>query len=108
MFLRGSRYEKSRPFDPPEDGGEAFPGVRPRPVDTPPGVVEHVVASDDRLDLLARHYYGDDRLWWRLLDANPEIVDPADAVRDEDAVAADGTPRPGRVGRPLLVPRAKG
>jgi nucleoid-associated protein YgaU len=74
MFLKGSRYETARPFTPSTAGRETFPGVRPREIATPPGVVEHTVRTGDRLDLLARHYYNDDRLWWRIVDANPEIL----------------------------------
>jgi nucleoid-associated protein YgaU len=34
----------------------------------------HQVASSDRIDLLAEHYYGDPLLWWNIADANPEIL----------------------------------
>lgn len=33
--------------------------------------------SGDRLDLIADSYYDDPGEWWRIIDANPEIVDPA-------------------------------
>jgi nucleoid-associated protein YgaU len=94
MFLKGSRYEQARNFDPAGDGG-IFHGVRPREIGPATGVVEHVVKSGDRLDLLARHYYNDDRLWWRIADANPECVH-AGLMLAED-----------RVGHVLLIPRAK-
>ena len=33
--------------------------------------VRHVVTHGEALDLLSRRYLGDERLWWRILDANP-------------------------------------
>ncbi len=69
MFVKGSRYEAARRFE-----GADFAGVRPRDIGPATGVVEHVVAAGDRLDLLARHYYNDPRLFWRILDANPDIL----------------------------------
>jgi len=94
MFLKGSRYEQARRFDQDEDG-RSFPGVRPRKIGPGVGVVEHVVKSGERLDLLARHYYNDDRLWWRIADANPEFVH-AGLMLAED-----------QVGQVILIPRAK-
>lgn len=47
--------------------------VPPRQISLPEGMVEHVVGIEDRLDLLAYQYYGDARLWWHILDANPQI-----------------------------------
>jgi nucleoid-associated protein YgaU len=82
MFVKGSRYEKARPFTPATAGRPAFPGVRAREVATPPGVLEHTVRAGDRLDLLARHYYNDDRLWWRIVDANPEILFGGDLLAE--------------------------
>lgn len=32
----------------------------------------------DRLDLIADSYYDSPGEWWRIVDANPEIVDPSD------------------------------
>ena len=94
MFLKGSRYEQARSFDPAGDGS-LFPGVRPREIGPATGVVEHVVKSGDRLDLLARHYYNDDRLWWRIADANPEFVHAGLMVAED------------QVGDVILIPRAK-
>jgi nucleoid-associated protein YgaU len=96
MFLKGSRYEASRPFTPATAGRDTFPGVRPRAVDTLPGVVEHTVRAGDRLDLLARHYYNDDRLWWRIVDANPEILFGGDLLAEE------------MEGQVILIPGGKG
>jgi nucleoid-associated protein YgaU len=33
------------------------------------------VKQGDRIDLLARLFYGDDTRWWVIADANPDILD---------------------------------
>jgi len=91
MFINKSRYKDAGGFDLPSD----FSGVRPRDVGSPDGVVEHVVKAGDRLDLLARHYYNNDRLWWRILDANPDILHGGDLMITE------------REGEIILIPRAR-
>lgn len=106
--LKGTRYETARAFAAGEAGGEPFPGVRPRPIGAAEGVIEHTVRAGDRMDLLARHYYNDDRLWWRILDANPELLYGGDAVRErEEPGALEGEIRPSMVGRVIVIPRAR-
>lgn len=73
MITKKSRYARARAFAPGPDGTLPFPGLRPRSIAPAEGVIEHQVQAGDRLDQLARHYYNDDRLWWRIVDANPEI-----------------------------------
>jgi nucleoid-associated protein YgaU len=87
MIFKGSRYQTARTFSPATGGRDTFPGLRPREVATLPGVVEHTVKAGERLDLLARHYYNDERAWWRIVDANPEIVFAGDLL----AAPAEGT-----------------
>ncbi len=93
-------------------GATPFPGVRPRAIAPTPGVIEHTVRAGDRLDLLARHYYNDDRLWWRIVDANPEFFYGGDLVREEEVGDQGSPPEPPRlesmVGRTILIPRARG
>lgn len=36
--------------------------------------------GSDRMDLLAHRYYGDERLWWQIADANPELVPSASGL----------------------------
>lgn len=91
---RTGRYEDVQRFAPPDDGGVAFPGLRPRVPETAAGVLEHRLASSERPDLLALHYYNDVRRWWRLLDANPERLCGADLTDTA------------RVGELLLIPPA--
>lgn len=94
MLLKNSRYQKPITFQPAEDGTQ-FPGIRPRVIGPANGVVEHVVKRGERLDLLARHYYNDDRLWWRIVDANPEFVLGHRLLTEE------------MVGQVILIPKAK-
>lgn len=85
MLLPNSRYKSSRPFERADGArGEPFPGLRPRAIGSATGVIEHVVREGDRLDHLARHYYNDERLWWRILDANPQITFGGGLMPSED------------------------
>jgi nucleoid-associated protein YgaU len=93
MFDRESRYRDARPFTPARPGAAPFGGVRPRAVRYAAGVIEHQVRAGDRLDLLARHYYNNDRLWWLIVDANPEFLYGGDVMRDD------------MLGRTILIPR---
>lgn len=34
--------------------------------------------AGDRLDIMAKHLFGDETQWWRIADANPEILDWTD------------------------------
>lgn len=95
MFQKGSRYQDSVIFTPADDGSRVFAGIRPRAIGPAAGVVEHQVKAGDRLDLLARHYYNDDRLWWRIVDANPQVLYGGDLVL------------PQMEGQVILIPRAK-
>lgn len=74
MLVKKSRYRNSRYFTPDENGDRVFEGLRARDISEARGVIEHEVQAGDRLDMLARTYYNDDRLWWRIIDANPDIV----------------------------------
>jgi hypothetical protein len=93
MFDRKSRYRDARPFSPPDSGTAGFDGVRPRVIGRATGVIEHQLQAGDRLDLLARHYYNDDRLWWRIVDANPQTLYAGSMVVD------------GALGQTILIPR---
>jgi hypothetical protein len=130
MFAGKSRYGRAKSFDPEADGAVVFAGVRPRDIGPATGLIEYRVQAGDRLDLLARNYYNDDRLWWRILDANPQLlfggvllpaledvtrVDQADATKAESGENEGGgkkqrssPPQPEDwVGRVILIPRAQ-
>ncbi len=91
MFAKGSRYETTKLFAPAQDDVRL---VRPRDIGPSDGVLEHRVEATDRLDLLALHYYNDNRLWYRILDANPELLCGSDLSL--------------WIGRTLAIPRARG
>jgi nucleoid-associated protein YgaU len=95
MLKRGSRYEKTRPFDAAADGTAIFDGIRPRDIGAATGVIEHVITAGDRLDLLAGHYYNDDRLWWRIVDANADFLFGGEMVLESMA------------GQVILIPKAR-
>jgi nucleoid-associated protein YgaU len=95
MFQKGSRYEKCQQFTALADGSVVFEGIRPRAIGPATGVVEHTVTAGDRLDLLARHYYNDDRLWWRIADANPEFLYGGEMTLEK------------MEGHVILIPKAK-
>ncbi len=95
MFLKKSRYKNSRFFAVDESDHEVFSGIRPRKIDTAEGVLEYIVKSGDRLDLLANFFYNDDRLWWRIVDANPQFIF-SDYLLDDEMV-----------GDVLLIPKIK-
>lgn len=95
MFLKNSRYRDSRRFVPEGNRPVRCKGVRPRAIGAAPGVLEHVIREGDRLDLLARHYYSDDRLWWRIVDANPDLLSGVEISLS------------GRAGEVILIPKAK-
>lgn len=95
MFKKGSRYENTRTFEPTPTGLTAFEGIRPRVIGPATGVIEHVVKTGERLDLLAGNYYNDDRLWWRIVDANPDFFFGGDMVLDR------------MEGQVILIPKAR-
>lgn len=91
MRRPGSRYQDTACFD---CGPE--PGIlRARTIPAATAVLEHTIEAGERLDLLARRYYNNDRLWWRILDANPSILLGTDLALT------------GMAGQRLRIPRAK-
>ena len=100
MIGSKSRYKDARGFEASETS--SFAGVRPREIGAAPGAVEHVLRENDRLDQLGRLYYNNDRLWWRILDANPRITDGAPLMpltKSDSAVLKPGDT--------ILIPRAR-
>jgi nucleoid-associated protein YgaU len=94
-FDSGSRYADARRFAPSTDGHVPFVGVRSRPVRTLVGAVEHRVSEGERLDLLAFHYYSDPRRWYRIVDANPDVLSGGQLLGSE------------MVGRTIIIPPAE-
>ncbi len=105
MIGKGSRYENARSFAADKEGGLIFAGIRPREIGPAAGVIEHQVKAGDRLDLMARHYYNDDRLWWRIVDANPRFLVAGTMVLEADD--PNGLGRESMVGSTILIPKAR-
>jgi hypothetical protein len=75
MFDKRSRYAQAQAFEIEKSKKTVpFKGILPRSIPVTQGVIEHTVSEGERLDHLAKHYYNDDRLWWRIVDANPEVI----------------------------------
>ena len=94
MIDKGSRYETTRGFSSENSQEPVFSGVRPRQIGAATGVLEYTINEGDRLDLLALHFYNNARRWWRILDANPNIIFAADLMLDD------------YVGETILIPRS--
>jgi len=92
MPANQSRYQKTRAFT-VDSTTTVFEGMRARVINPATGVLEYVIKQGDRLDLLALYFYNDSSKWWRLLDANPEIMFAADLTIEE------------QVGNTIQVPR---
>lgn len=85
---KGSRYENVRVYNFLHDKRGLNPTfVRRRPLYFPPDsvVIRHQVIQSDRLDFLAYNYLGDARLWWVILELNPQYLTPED-VRIGDII----------------------
>jgi hypothetical protein len=83
MIFKGSRYEKLVPLATTvttADGRQH--AVLPiRFVPPTPAGYRHTVATGDRLDLLAYHFYRDPQRFWLIADANT-AMDPDDLVTE--------------------------
>jgi len=94
VIEKRSRYESAKRFV-GENGKEpVFGGVLPRQMGPAAGVLEYKVQEGDRLDLLSLHFYDNTRRWWRILDANPQIVFGADLMLSK------------YIGETILIPRS--
>lgn len=94
VIAKGSRYESAREFA-GENGSEpVFGGVRPRKIGPAAGVLEYTVKEGERLDLLSLHFYNNARRWWRILDANPQVIFGTDLMLSE------------YIGETILIPRS--
>lgn len=77
MIYSDSRYADGnifRAYKPATDAYEATV-TRNFPTESSSYFV-HTWSHDDRIDLVSLKYFGDGRLWWRIMDYNPEIGNP--------------------------------
>ncbi|HEX5687850.1 MAG TPA: hypothetical protein VFY73_27865 [Ideonella sp.] len=113
MFLKDSRYLPAHRFEPLPDGSMPFKGVRPRWIGPATGVLEHGLQPGERLDWLATHYFNDSRLWWRIVDANSDLLCAleleAPGLRPPPGAGGteDPSPTADDFGVVALIPRAR-
>lgn len=81
-------------------------------LDLPPitgDVKQYRVMRGEGVDLLAQRFYGDERLWWRILDANPVVypldIQSGDTLPDIQPGDTLNVPTPGPSTR---ITRARG
>lgn len=103
-FFKGSYYENVPLFEPDDTGKTVFDGLRSRSLAKPDPVLEHSVATKERLDSVAQHYYAEPRDWRRIADANPDALFAEDLLYEPVPVADNGRERLGNV---VLIPRKK-
>jgi hypothetical protein len=103
-LFRGSRYADVPLFDPGPDGTLPFKGLRARPVGPSTGVIEHTVAIKERLDQLAHQYYDEPRHWYRIVEANPDVLFPEDLLWDPEPAEEHGRERLGAV---IVIPKRR-
>ncbi|MEP3346265.1 MAG: hypothetical protein ABJN34_00160 [Litoreibacter sp.] len=106
-FFKGSYYETTAVFEPPEDGVHGFRGLRGRAIANPEAVLEHSVAIGDRLDQMAQNYYANSKDWRRLADCNPDLIFPEDMIYGPEAHPDKPEVSAKKTGFTLLVPRKR-
>lgn len=94
MIEKGSRYEDAKGFVAEKGKEPVFNGIRPRKITPALGVLEYTINEGDRLDLLSLHFYNNTRRWWRILDANPQLIFGADLMLEKN------------IGETILIPRS--
>ncbi len=94
MIGKNSRYQNSIAFVGEQGKQPQFLGLRPRKIKAAAGVLEYTIKEGDRLDLLSHHFYNNTQRWWRILDANPQIIFGGDLMLKS------------YVGETILIPRS--
>jgi len=98
---RRSRYKDAKYFVAEPGFPAPFPGIRPRDIGPATGIVEYEIKEWDRIDRLSFNYYSDVDLWWRILDANPEVLCAVDLFIEPEAQESCRA-----TGKTLLIPGA--
>jgi nucleoid-associated protein YgaU len=81
VVLKGSRYESlaRTPVIVTDAEGRLHAALRTRFIAGTLASYCHTVSANERLDLLAFHFYGDPTRFWLIADANP-FMDPEDLL----------------------------
>lgn len=74
MILANSRYANSAVVTVDKSGTDVAVIVPSPAVSYSFSFVTHQVADGERVDTLAYQYYTDPTLWWRIAQANPEVM----------------------------------
>jgi len=74
MISAASRYADSTVATLVKDGQDVAVIVPSAQVAYSFSFTHHTVVTGDRADSIAYQYYTDPTLWWRIADANPEIL----------------------------------
>jgi hypothetical protein len=82
MFFSGSRYEKLGTYSTTKADGKTVQATKLPLPSVAPLIGFHRRHEGQRLDLIASHYLSDATTFWRLCDANNEVVPDALAVHD--------------------------
>lgn len=80
MFFNGSRYKKVQEYSAIDSKGNYNRVKKLRIIGDVRGILQHMVAESDRLDLISHLYYGDSKLFWLICDANPDMY-PEDLLK---------------------------
>jgi len=98
---RKSRYKDAKYSEEELGSLTVFPGIRPRDIGPATGIVEYQLKEWDRIDRLSFNYYNDVDLWWRILDANPEVLCAIDLFIHPETQEGSGKEA---VEKTLLIP----
>jgi hypothetical protein len=86
VFGKLSRYRAVPDVAVPDADGRVVTAKDTRPLPVVTGTYRHTVDAGDRLDQLANTYYGEPTRYWRICDANPDILSPLALLGDEPVV----------------------
>jgi hypothetical protein len=81
-----SRYRGVPATAEPDAAGRIVAGVDIRLLPPTTGTFRHTVDAGDRLDHLAAAFYGRPTQYWRICDANPEVLSPLELLDDDPVI----------------------
>jgi nucleoid-associated protein YgaU len=81
MIFKGSRYERlaKRTIVVKDADGQDHATLPIRFLPPTPATYRHTMSANERLDLLAYHFYANPEKYWLIADANPPM-DPEDLL----------------------------
>jgi hypothetical protein len=86
MFLKNSRYRKLENTVATDAAGRTLALKELRLLPDVTGKFLHTIVETDRLDNLSFKYYRQPKKWWRICDANPEVLSPQALLGKEPVV----------------------